>query len=131
MSANRQPSEWPGGFTLLEVLIALAIIAVAFVTLLGWHARNISTIVYDQHLARAVLLARERASLVQYVAMQQGLDNVRSEAGPIDGYPGFFYDQEVFPTAIDSMRQVVVRVFWDQRNVNACEVTFFVRDATP
>lgn len=131
MASEKHHWQLCSGFTLLEVLIALAIIAVAFVTLLGWHARNISTIVYDQNLGRAVLLARERASLVQYLAVQQGLDSVRSEAGPIDGYPGFFYDQQVFPTAIEPMRQVVVRVFWDQRNVNACEVTFFVRDATP
>ncbi|GIW43004.1 MAG: hypothetical protein KatS3mg077_0286 [Candidatus Binatia bacterium] len=119
------------GFTLLEVLIALAVIAIAFVTLLGWHARNISTIIYDQNLSRAVLLARERASLVHYQALQQGLDSVRNESGPIDGYPGFFYDQETFPTGLDGMRQVVLRVFWDPRNVNACEVTFFVRDAAP
>lgn len=117
------------GFTLLEVLIALAILAIAFVTLLGWHARNLATLIYDQNLARAVLLARERASLVHYQALQQGVDSVRSETGPIDGYPGFFYDQEVLPTGLDGMRQVVLRVFWDQRNLNACEVTFFVRDA--
>lgn len=117
------------GFTLLEVLIALAVIAIAFVTLLGWHGRNIRTIAYNQNLARATLLVRERASLVQYQVLREGLDSLVSEAGPIDGYPSFTYDQQVFGTGIEEMRQVVLRVIWDQRNPNACEVTFFVRDA--
>lgn len=115
------------GFTLLEVLIALAIIAIAFVTLLGWHAQNIRAIAYNQNLSRAVLLARERASLVQYHVFRDGIDALRSEAGPIDGYPGFLYDQQVFPTGVDELRQVVLRVYWDARNPTACEVTFFVR----
>jgi type II secretion system protein I len=116
------------GFTLLEVLIALAVLAIGFVTLLGWHGRNIRTIAYNQNLSRAVLLARERASLVQYQVLQEGIQAARNEAGPIDGYPGFYFDQEVFPTGLDELRQVVVRVYWDPRNPNACEVTFFVRD---
>lgn len=116
------------GFTLLEVLIALAVIAIAFVTLLGWHARNIKIIINNQNLGRATLLARERASLVQFQVLKDGLQSLSSESGPIDGYPAFMYDQQVFPTGIDEMRQVVLRVIWDQRNPSACEVTFFVRD---
>jgi general secretion pathway protein I len=116
------------GFTLLEVLIALAVIAIAFVTLLGWHARSIRSIAYNQNLARATLLARERASLVQFQVLKDGLQSLGNESGEVDGYPNFIYDVQVFPTGIEEMRQVVLRIIWDRRNPSACEVTFFVRD---
>jgi len=116
------------GFTLLEVLIALAVVAIAFVTLLGWHGRNIRVIAYNQNLSRAALLARERASLIQFEVLKSGLQALGNESGPIDGYPAFVYDQQVFSTGIDEMKQVVLRIIWDQRNPSACEVTFFVRD---
>ena len=41
------------GFTLLEVMVALMVIAFAFVGLLGLHGRNIKTIARDQQLTRA------------------------------------------------------------------------------
>ncbi|MGH7822188.1 MAG: type IV pilus modification PilV family protein, partial [Vicinamibacterales bacterium] len=46
------------GFTLLEVLVAVAIIATALVTLLALHGRNIAIVAYDQRLNRATLLAQ-------------------------------------------------------------------------
>lgn len=116
------------GFTLLEVLIALSVIAIAFVTLLGWHARNIRQIAYNQNLTRAVMLARDQASLVQFQVLQGGIDSLQSGGGAIDGYPAYRYDLMVLPTAMESLRQVVLRIIWDERNPAACEVTFFVRD---
>lgn len=116
------------GFTLLEVLVALVVIASAFVTLLGWHARNIKTIANNQNLARATLFARERASFIQYQALTQGLQSLGNESGPIDGYPSYQYDQQVLSTGLDDMREVVLRIIWDPRSPSACEVVFFVRD---
>jgi type II secretion system protein I len=117
------------GFTLLEVLVALSVIASAFVTLLGWHARNIRTIANNQNLARATLFARERSSLIQYQVLTQGLKSLGNESGPIDGYPEYQYDQEITSTGLDDMREVVLRIIWDRRNPSACEVVFFVRDS--
>src|SRR5262245_32683964 len=48
-----------GGFTLIEVLVALTIVAFAFVGLLGLHNRNIAMVANDQDLTRATLLARQ------------------------------------------------------------------------
>src|ERR1051325_2990399 len=48
-----------GGFTLLEVLVAVAVLATALVSLLSLHGKNIQTVAYDQQLSRATLLAQD------------------------------------------------------------------------
>ncbi|HEX7406201.1 MAG TPA: prepilin-type N-terminal cleavage/methylation domain-containing protein, partial [Candidatus Binatia bacterium] len=64
------------GFTLLEVMVALAIIAYAIVGLLGLHARNIQMIGRDQSLTRATLLARELISQIQFQVSTNGLQDL-------------------------------------------------------
>ncbi len=117
------------GFTLLEVMIALVIIAFAFTGLLGLHARSIQMIAYDQNLTRATLLARELISQVQFqVSASAGLQDLGNGQGTFDGYPGFRWEREVLTTDLDEMREVVVRVIFDERNPSACELVYFIRD---
>jgi type II secretion system protein I len=113
---------------LLEVLVALVVIAFAFVGLLGLHARNIKGVTADQNLTRATLLARERASQVQYQVMTGGLRDLSDAQGTFDGYKGFRWEQQVLTTGLEEIREVVIRVIFDERRPNACEVVFFVRD---
>ena len=46
------------GFTLLEVLVAVAIVAVALVTFMGLHLRSLDATIRAQDLTAAVLLAQ-------------------------------------------------------------------------
>lgn len=117
------------GFTLLEVLVALAIVAYAFVGLLGLHGRNIKTIARDQDFTRATLLARELVSQVQYQVLMSGLEDLGSAQGDFgQGYRGFRWEREVLTTALEEMREVVIRVIFDESNPHACELVYFVRD---
>ena len=116
------------GFTLLEVMVALAVIAFAFVGLLGLHARNIKAIARDQSLTRATLLARELVSQIQFDVLTKGLQNLGDSQGTFEGYAGFRWEREVVSTGLDEMREVVVRVIWDERSPNACQLIYFVRD---
>lgn len=121
---TRRPTS---GFTLLEVLIAMGVLAIALVALLGLHARNIGMTIRDQNFTRATLLARDLISEVQFQAMVQGIDSVSSSGGAFDGFPGFRYEMQVDPTDFDDIRRVHLRVIWDERNPNACQVLYFVR----
>jgi general secretion pathway protein I len=122
-SAARQ-----AGFTLLEVMVALAIVAFGVVGLLGLHARNIQIIARDQNLTRATLLAREIISQIQFQVSTNGLQDLGDSRGTFEGYPGYRWERQVLPTGLDEMREVVIRVIWDENNPRACELVYFVRD---
>lgn len=117
------------GFTLLEVLIAMSIIAYAVVGLLGLQAKNIKAVARGQNLTRATLLARQEISKIQYEVLQGGLESLGNTSGDYGrNYPGFRFEREVISTGLDSMREVIVRVIFDERNPHACELIYFVRD---
>ncbi len=116
------------GFTLLEVMVALAVIAFAFVGLLSLQARNITAVARDQSLTRATLLARELVSQLQFQVLTNGLQNLGDDRGTFEGYPGYRWERQVIPTGLDEMREVVVRVIWDERYPHRCELLYFVRD---
>ena len=125
---RRRVAEPHTGFTLLEVMVALAIIAFAVVGLLGLHARNIRIVARDQSLTRATLLARELISQIQFQVTTSGLQDLGDDQGTFDGYPGYRWERRVVATGLDEMREVFVRVIWDESTPNACELLYFVRD---
>jgi len=116
------------GFSLLEVLVALTVIAFAFVGLLGLHGRNIKAVAHDQQLTRATLLARELVSQIQFQVSSGGLQQLADSRGTFEGYPGFRWERQVLTTSHDEVREVIVRVIFDERNPSACELVYFVRD---
>ncbi len=117
--------SWTTGFTLIEVLVALSVVAVAFVGLLGLHTRNLSLVGQDQDLTRAMLLARQFISQMELV---EGFPDLGVSSGQFDSYPNFRWEREVQETSLPEVRRVVLRVVWDERIPNACELLYFMRD---
>lgn len=115
------------GFTLLEVMVALAVIAFALVGLLGLQARNVKMIARGQNLTRATLLARELISQIQVEVETKGFQGLGDSQGVFEGYPGYRWEREVLTTGLDELREVIVRVIWDERTPNACQLIYFVR----
>jgi type II secretion system protein I len=114
-----------GGFTLIEVLVALTIVAFAFVGLLGLHNRNISLIARDQDLTRATLLARQFITEMEVVEQFPELGVSRGEFANV---PGFYWERDVEETELPTVRRVRLRVIWDERIPNACELLYYIRD---
>lgn len=82
----------PTGFTLLEVLIAMAILAVALVTIFNINATSVATHAYTKKLTVAALLARSKMTDIEQELYDQGFSSDDDEdAGDFsdDGWPTF------------------------------------------
>jgi general secretion pathway protein I len=113
------------GFTLIEVMVALTIVAFAFVGLLGLHNRNLKLISNDQDLTRATLLARQ---LITEMEVVEQWPDTGTSRGEFADAPGFVWERDVEDTELPTVRRVVLRIIWDERNPNACELVYFIRD---
>ncbi|HEY8517834.1 MAG TPA: prepilin-type N-terminal cleavage/methylation domain-containing protein [Candidatus Binatia bacterium] len=116
------------GFTLLEVMVALAVIATAFTALLGLHVRNLRLAAREQAYAQALLLAR---SLITEVELG-GYPDVGESQGDFEGefpgrYPGYRWYRSVNEFPAPDTREVTVRVVPDGDESAAAELTLFVR----
>lgn len=106
-------------------MVALAVVAVAFVGLLGLHNQNIGLVARGQDLTRATLLARE---LFTQMEVLEGFPELGTAAGRLDNYPGFRWDRDVQETSLDAVRMVRLRVIWDERIPDACSLIYFAVD---
>ncbi len=115
---NRVPAErsrrWPSraGFTLIEVMLALAIAATALVALLGLQHQSLQSVIRGQELTRAALLAQEvmtAAELDRFPALGQTHGDFQNMHSGM--YPNFRWYRNVEATALfPDVRKVTVRV---------------------
>lgn len=80
------------GFTFLEVMVAVAIIAVAFVTLIGSQSQSVSVASDSRFYVTATLLAQEKLAELE----SADFDELFSEEGDFgEDYPGYSWKSEV------------------------------------
>ena len=86
------------GFTLLEVMIAVGIIAIALVTLLGAQSQSVSIAAAARFDTTAALLAQGKMAEL----CVQGLEGVGDREGDFgEDYPGFTWKAEVRELTVD------------------------------
>lgn len=104
------------GFTLLEVMVAVALLAIALTTLLGSQSQSVSFANSAKFETMAALLAQSKMS---EITMQEGGD-LNSDSGDFgEDYPGYFWEVEVSDIAIpgidnisDYLKQIDLTVTW-------------------
>ena len=104
------------GFTLLEVLIAVAIVAIALVTFMGLHLRSLDATIRAQDLTTAVLLAQGK------MATMGEFPDTGEEQGKFEGpeLERFQWASAVTEHTLDALeggqivtvRRLEVTVFW-------------------
>lgn len=117
------------GFSLLEVLVAVAVLGLALVSLLGLHVRNIDLIARDQRVTQATLLARALMTEVETGPFPElGALDGDFELDYPDRYPGLRWEREVLTTPIPNVREVRVRVFHGElESGDDVTLTYYVR----
>lgn len=112
------------GFTLIEVLVAVVIIAVAFPALLALQNRNLALVGNDQDRTTATLLMRQ---LVAQVELLEDYSHYGTSTGTFDGYPGFHYELQIDHTTFDELRQVRMRILWGTGGTQNAELLYYVQ----
>ncbi len=114
-----------GGFTLLEVMIALLIIATSFIVLL--HSRNQSVLAadYAKRMTVATLLATGRMSEIE----QEGVTDTGEDMGTFgEDFPEYTWKVSVSETVYEDMRSVRLEVSWSQgRGLRSVELINYVK----
>jgi general secretion pathway protein I len=107
---------WNKGFTLLEVLIAVAIIAIALTALLGSQAQSVSFANSAKFETMAALLAQGKMS--EIVLQETGA--LSSDSGDFgEDYPGYAWESTISDISIpgeevlsDYLKQIDLTVTW-------------------
>jgi general secretion pathway protein I len=115
-----------GGFTLLEVMVALAVMAFAFVALLGLHGRNIALVSRVDDYTRATLIARQLMTQMQF----EDFEGLASASGTVDWDPRFRWERVVDPTTLETVKRVQLRVIWNDNRPDACELVYWIAAPT-
>jgi general secretion pathway protein I len=113
------------GFTLLEVMVALLIIATSFIVLL--HSRNQSVIAadYARHMTIATLLASEKMGEMEL----EDLLDINEDTGTFgDDYPEYTWTMTVAETAYEQIKEVRVMVVWGSgKSVQNVELVNYIK----
>jgi len=100
------PAAGAEGFTLLEVMIALAIMASVIMTVLGAVNFQLGILANERDNTAFVLLARAKMAEL----MQPGKTIQASDGTLAPAHPELTWQAELFPTELPMLQKLVVRV---------------------
>jgi general secretion pathway protein I len=118
------------GFTLIEVMVALAVVAIALLGLLGLQHQTLQSVVRASQMTTAALLAQElmtQTETGQFPAL--GVTTGNFESLHPRRYPNFRWERRVEPSAVfPDIRKVRVLIHYGPRLGRAFELTEMIRN---
>jgi len=109
-SAIRNPQS--RGFTLLEVMVAVAILSMVLVTLIGLKNQSSRDVLLAEHMTTATLLAKQKmteALLTRVVLPEEKEGEFEDEA-----FKGYLWKKTVAVTPLPAVMEVRVAVLWKE-----------------
>ncbi len=99
------------GFTLLEVLIALAIIAIVLITCVRAQNQSIRLHQFSRDMTISTILARQKMGEIELA----GFPELGEEEGDFgDAFPGFTWKTAVSMTPFEEARRIDLSVIWKE-----------------
>jgi general secretion pathway protein I len=108
---QRRIRHQSAGFTLLEIVVALAVLAVALIALLTLRNHDVALQVHTRHLVTATSLARAKLDELSRVT---GADQMQTSGDFGERYPGYAWSREVQPTLVPEWMEMKVTVSWPE-----------------
>ena len=118
-----------GGFTLLEVMVAVAIIAIALTALLGSHSQSVSLAGESKFYTTASLLAQRKMAELELA----GFDDLVSDGGDFgEEFPGYRWEVKVdqadfegFAEIAQHIMQIDLALYWGESSRYAYTVKLY------
>jgi type II secretion system protein I len=118
------------GFTLIEVMVSLAIVAIALMALLGLQHQTLQSVVRASDMTTAALLAQElmtQTETGQFPAL--GVTSGNFETLHPRRYPNFRWERRVEPSAVfPDIRKVRILIHYGPRQRRTFELTEMIRN---
>jgi general secretion pathway protein I len=108
---------FPSGFTLLEVMISVAIISIALMAVLGSQSQGLSLAGESRFNRTAALLAQGKMAEIETVKERGDLSSDSGDFG--DDFPGYTWQLSVHDISFDGaekissrLKQIDLEVYW-------------------
>ena len=122
-------NDGASGFTLLEMMIALAIIAIALVAALGSQSQSVSLANEAKFTTTVTYLAQHKMAELE----AKKIEDLTSDAGDFgEDFPGYRWELEVSEVAIeefemlsDHVKKISLAVYWGEDDTYQYRLNFY------
>lgn len=110
------------GFTLLEVMIALAIMAGVILTIISSFNYHLSVVGRDREETIAVLLAREKMEEADFTFTESGKGTFAPD------WPDYSWETVIQPTDYSWLKRGIITISWDRERRKISFVKYLPRN---